>query len=237
MSLRSSHRMKPSSQMLRQPILAATPHLNPLPRERRTRQRQVRGGSNASSDLSDSFSDKSGDGRRLFTKDRNQVMENVATHEDWKVCFSELAPGLVLFARQFVRSVADAEDIVQEAFVRFWRKEHSIQNRALLFATVRSISLDLLRRDARRARREADAVADVDTSVAPRFASTDESQQALALAVDRLPAEQREVLIMKIWNELTFADIGAVLGISQNTAASRYRYALAALKKNLVNHG
>jgi RNA polymerase sigma-70 factor, ECF subfamily len=41
---------------------------------------------------------------------------------------------------------------------------------------------------------------------------------------------------MKIWNELTFADIATVLGISQNTAASRYRYALANLKKSLVPH-
>ena len=36
---------------------------------------------------------------------------------------------------------------------------------------------------------------------------------------------------MKIWNELTFAEIAEALGISQNTAASRYRYGLAALKK------
>jgi len=48
-----------------------------------------------------------------------------------------------------------------------------------------------------------------------------------------LPNEQREVLVMKIWNELTFAEIASALEISQNTAASRYRYALAALKKNL----
>ena len=41
---------------------------------------------------------------------------------------------------------------------------------------------------------------------------------------------------MKIWNELTFAEIADVLGISQNTAASRYRYALAALKKSFVHH-
>ncbi|CAN5169412.1 sigma-70 family RNA polymerase sigma factor [soil metagenome] len=163
-------------------------------------------------------------------------MENVATHEDWKACFAELAPGLVLFARQFVRSVADAEDIVQEAFVRFWRQQHSIQNRALLFATVRSCALDLLRRDSRRARREAEVVADSEQVVAPQFESGSESQQQLAAAVDRLPAEQREVLVMKIWNELTFADIAEVLGISQNTAASRYRYALAALKKGLVTH-
>ena len=163
-------------------------------------------------------------------------MENVITHEDWKVCFSELAPGLVLFARQFVRTGADAEDIVQDAFVRFWRKEHSIENRALLFATVRSVALDLLRRDARRARREANAALEMEQTTAPQFDFDDGSQQELAAAVDRLPVEQREVLVMKIWNELTFAEIGQALGISQNTAASRYRYALAALKKKFVNH-
>ena len=163
-------------------------------------------------------------------------MENVITHEDWKVCFSELAPGLVLFARQFVRTSADAEDIVQDAFVRFWRKEHSIENRALLFATVRSVALDLLRRDARRARRETNAALEMEQTTAPQFDFDDGSQQELAAAVDRLPVEQREVLVMKIWNELTFAEIGQALGISQNTAASRYRYALAALKKNFVNH-
>jgi RNA polymerase sigma-70 factor (ECF subfamily) len=191
----------------------------------------------ARAEESSSEIDKTRSWRRLDSKDRNEVMENVASHEDWKNCFAEAAPGLVLFARQFVRSVADAEDIVQEAFVKFWRKQHPIQNRALLFATVRSTAFDLLRRDARRARREADAVADADQSVAPQFDNISESQQALAIAIDRLPAEQREVLVMKIWNELTFADIADVLTISQNTAASRYRYALAALKKNLGNTG
>ena len=163
-------------------------------------------------------------------------MENVATHEDWKVCFSELAPALLLFARQWVASKADAEDIVQEAFVRFWRREHSIENRALLYATVRSIALDLLRRDSRRARREANASAGEDQHCEPSCFEGDESQQLLAAAVDQLPAEQREVLVMKIWNELTFAEIATVLGISQNTAASRYRYALSALKKNFLPH-
>ena len=160
-------------------------------------------------------------------------MDNVTTHEDWKTCFSESAPGLLLFARQWVRSGADAEDIVQEAFVRFWRRNHNVENRALLYATVRSVALDLIRRDSRRARREAAAFSEMEPSVEPQFAFEDESQRALGAAVDRLPHEQREVLVMKIWNELTFAEIGQALEISQNTAASRYRYALAALKKNL----
>ncbi len=177
--------------------------------------------------------DKIGSWRRLDYKDREKVMDNVATDEDWKVCFSQLGPGLLLFARQWVRSRTDAEDIVQEAFVRFWRRNHNVDNRALLYATVRSIALDLIRRDSRRARREAQTLSESEQAVEPQFDLADDSQGALAAAVDRLPHDQREVLVMKIWNELTFAEIGAALRISQNTAASRYRYALAALKQSV----
>jgi RNA polymerase sigma-70 factor (ECF subfamily) len=194
----------------------------------------------------------------LIIKDREKVMENVATDENWKNCFSQLAPGLLLFARQWARSAADAEDIVQEAFVRLWKRKQRIDNgaggsratwtgkpervdergsesinRALLYATVRSIALDFLRRDSRRARRESAAVSETEQSVQPMFEIEDETQRALVTGLDLLPNEQREVLVMKIWNELTFAEIASALEISQNTAASRYRYAIAALKKNL----
>ena len=169
-------------------------------------------------------------------KDREKVMENVVTHDEWKACFSELGPGLVLFARQWTRCAADAEDIVQEAFVRFWRRQHPVENRALLFATVRSVALDSIRKNVRREKREADASLESEQSIEPKFEHDHEYQQELIQAIARLPLEQREVLVMKIWNELTFAEIASVLEISQNTAASRYRYALAALKKNFVVH-
>jgi len=160
-------------------------------------------------------------------------MENVVTDEKWKVCLSQHGPGLLLFARQWVRSRADAEDIVQEAFVRFWRRNHDIGNRPLLYATVRSVALDLIKRDTRRSRREFQAFSEADQSIEPDFEFEDESQRILGAALGRLPNEQREVLVMKIWNELTFAEIAQALEISQNTAASRYRYGLAALRKKL----
>src|SRR5215217_3301144 len=160
-------------------------------------------------------------------------MEPSVSHENWKNCFSEVAPGLLLFARQWVQSAADAEDIVQEAFVKFWRRNHKIDNRALLYAAVRSIALDFIRRDSRRARREATAMAESGEFTEPQFEFEDDTHRVLAEAIDCLPREQREVVIMKIWNELTFAEIAGAIGISQNTAASRYRYALATLKNTL----
>jgi RNA polymerase sigma-70 factor (ECF subfamily) len=171
--------------------------------------------------------------RRYGNKDREKVMDHIASHENWKSCFSEIGPGLLLFARQWTRSAADAEDIVQEAFVKFWRRNHNINNRALLYATVRSIALDFIRRDKRRVRREATVFAEADPAIEPEFEWKDETQSALGAAVGCLPHDQREVLVLKIWNELTFSEIAGALDISQNTAASRYRYALANLKKSL----
>src|SRR5947208_17194458 len=79
--------------------------------------------------------------RRLGNKDREKVMDNIASHEGWKSCFSESGHGLLLFARQFRRSAVDAEDIVQEAIVTFWRRNHQITIRVLLYDTVRSNAL------------------------------------------------------------------------------------------------
>jgi RNA polymerase sigma-70 factor (ECF subfamily) len=169
-------------------------------------------------------------------KDREEVMESIVSHEDWQTCFAQLGPALLLFARRWTNSQADAEDVVQEAFVRFWRREHSIKNRGLLYAAVRSAALDRLRREGRRVRREAAASVGSSDHCEPVFTTEDEGQQLLAAAVERLPNEQKEVVVLKIWNELTFAEIADVLEISQNTAASRYRYALNALKKILQPH-
>ena len=56
-------------------------------------------------------------------------------------------------------------------------------------------------------------------------------------AVAELTPEQREVVYLKIWEELTFAQIGTVLGISRHPAASRYRYGIDHLGKKLGRTG
>ena len=74
---------------------------------------------------------------------------------------------------------------------------------------------------------------EAEPAIEPHFELEDDTQSALAAAVESLPRDQREVLVLKIWNDLTFSEIADSLGISQNTAASRYRYALTNLKKTL----
>lgn len=165
----------------------------------------------------------------------------------WREWLAEHAPRLVLFARQQSRSSEDAEDIVQDALVKLVEKLDAGEFvggqeawMPYLYTTIRRLSIDLGRRDDRRRRRE-DVVggeAEIDQREAfhPWFeseSSDDETRALLEAGLKELPPKFAEVVVMKVWGERTFAEIGEALEISPNTAASRYRYGLEALKKKL----
>ena len=75
---------------------------------------------------------------------------------------------------------------------------------------------------------------DVELSeIEPWFESPQPSpteQISLQCALMKLPDDQRQTLVLHIWGGLAFAEIGEVLSISANTAASRYRYAIQKLR-------
>jgi RNA polymerase sigma-70 factor (ECF subfamily) len=48
-----------------------------------------------------------------------------------------------------------------------------------------------------------------------------------------LPAEQREVIVLKFWHGMTFDEVGEVTGVSANTAAGRFRYGMDRLRRQL----
>jgi RNA polymerase sigma-70 factor (ECF subfamily) len=156
--------------------------------------------------------------------------------EQWREVFRSVAPGMILFARQYIRCIDDAEDAVQNAFVRFWRKRtgYRAEDRSLLFCMVRAAALDINRGAARRREREMEATRRQELE-APLFdVRASSSNGDLETAISQLPPEQREVLVLKIWNALTFAEIANVLVIPQNTASSRYRYALERLRHEIA---
>jgi RNA polymerase sigma-70 factor (ECF subfamily) len=164
-------------------------------------------------------------------------MEDLSDHESWQHWFQLFGPKLLVCARQWTHSYADAEDVVQEAFVRFWRHQRTLPGEpmALLVTSVRRAAFDLARRERRRSVREERVVADAGEPVALfQFSlEADERRAAVEEALQRIPVEQREVLVLKIWGELTFEQIARELSLSPHTVASRYRYALGALRQEL----
>ncbi len=165
-------------------------------------------------------------------------MERTNEQHSWKHWIEAHGPKLLLCARQWTRSLADAEDVVQEAFVRYWRHQRHLPGdpSALIVTSIRRAALDLARRQDRRTAREerADGGMEASDAIFEQLPGEgDERRIEIEVALQRLPAEQREVLVLKIWQELTFEQIGTALDISPNTAASRYRYALNALRQQL----
>jgi RNA polymerase sigma-70 factor (ECF subfamily) len=167
-------------------------------------------------------------------------MENdgQTSNHDWTGLYREFGARLLLFARQLAPALNEAEDIVQEAFVRYWRSREAQPGlpSTLLFRFVKQIAVDHWRRNQRRQFWEAKAQAEPGEPVACFVCPCEASEQSAAIesALQTLPASQRETLVLKIWGGLTFEQIAEVLNIPANTAASRYRYALDNLKRTLA---
>jgi len=130
----------------------------------------------------------------------------------------------------------DAEDTVQEVFVAILQSRRRLTNvqdlAAYLFTALRRAAG---RCAARRARAPTLSETAVNEAAAAPVLRDDRSQysERLDRAMAALPAEQREVIALKIDGELSFAQIAQVVGVSINTAASRYRYALEKLRSSL----
>ena len=177
-------------------------------------------------------------------QDARSVTDNTTERTMWHRMLHQCGDGLFLYARQLCRNDADAADVVQEAFLRVWRK-HANNGvtepdlPALCYAAVRYTVLDRQRQAARRWRREV-AAGETLYDQPPLFESSleqAEERAKLETAIHELPVEQREVLTLKIWGELTFQQIATVTDESPNTVASRYRMALAALRQQLTKAG
>ena len=138
------------------------------------------------------------------------------------------APRLLRYAVTLTRNRDDAEDILQTAFVQVARCPERLADAdhpwPYLLRIVRNAALRLLRK------RESQTSVKHRAEVSQRNSfEHQEIAEAVRHAIDQLPPLQAEVVGLKIWENMTFAQIGAVLGVSPNTAASRYQYALEKL--------
>lgn len=142
-----------------------------------------------------------------------------------------------LFLR-FTRNEADARDLLQDWLVRIGRGLDALpevaSERAYLLTIARRQAIDWSRRRGSRRRRHESFAEEITTRFAPEAnPDREELRRALETALAGLPEEQREVMELKLWDDLTFSEISEMLGLSPNTAASRYRYGIEKLRGQL----
>ncbi len=144
-------------------------------------------------------------------------------------------------AKWLLRNEQDAQDVVQEAFLRAFKSFggfHGSNGRAWLLTIVRNTSYTLLKKN-----RVADLTTPFDEEI---HASGDESMSAATIlersedtelireAMDKLPAEFREILTLRHQEDLSYKEIGEIVKIPPGTVMSRLARARAKLKECLA---
>ena len=147
-----------------------------------------------------------------------------------------------------------AEDLLQETWLKVVRSSPTYEAKAKfttwVYTIARNLCMDAMRKDTYRKADSLDAVAgdgederSLGEKVPTPTAAPDRAAHAAALrpvlerALCKLPAEQREVFLLREYHGVQFKEIAEVTGVSENTVKSRMRYALEALRKQLAAAG
>jgi RNA polymerase sigma-70 factor (ECF subfamily) len=134
-------------------------------------------------------------------------------------------------------SAEDAEDVLQETFCRLARtplRWPLIRNpRAFVFKVARNESNRFLARRIGRQKVEGGNPDQLIRQPEVAMAQDPDPAAVLAPALAELPGEQKEVILLKVFQGFTFKEIAGICDVSVNTAASRYRYGLEKLRARL----
>jgi RNA polymerase sigma-70 factor (ECF subfamily) len=160
------------------------------------------------------------------------------------------------FILRQVRQPSVAEDLVQDVFVRIVQRASDYQHEAKfstwVYAIARNLSIDHLRKMALRRHPSLDQPlaqgAEPNQTLSERTADGRPSASVdraviggelgarITYAVEELPPDQREVFLLRQLAQIPFKEIATLVGVSENTAKSRMRYALERLQAALHDY-
>ena len=160
----------------------------------------------------------------------------------WQQWLADNRTKLLNYARQQTRNEHDAEDVLQDSIARMWKLRErcpdGVPAMSFAYQTIRCRAIDVGRQLDRRSVREDISWQMMETEKGEWFeddiVEKRERANLLISALRSLPKKLREVIELKIWGGLTFAQIASKVGAPLNTVTSRYRYALARLRREVV---
>ncbi len=163
-------------------------------------------------------------------------LDRASYRGELKRIYESSRSGLFRTALAVTRCAALAEDAVHEAFRKLLSTERRIEDlRVYVYRAVRNAAVDVASRDARE-RVEPSWTADetLDGAAGPwERASRREESTALIGALFALPEDERSVVALRVYGELTFREIAVALDVPEATASSRYYRALRHLRSKL----
>ncbi len=159
----------------------------------------------------------------------------------FEALFARYAKGLLVYAREYVQTQQEAEDIVQDVFVRVWERMDRLSDdtvRSFLFRSTHNGCLNHLDRLRVRTQYQDTILRDGNPPDAldPELYVRDELRACIADAISKLPPGQQRAFIMSRVEGLSYAEIGARLDISPRTVEKHVELATKALRRHLAEY-
>ena len=153
--------------------------------------------------------------------------------------FDAFAPSLIRFARQYLGTTELAEETVHDVFLSVWALGPEWEPRGAvrpyLFSAVRNACIDHLRQRQRKPEERSFSESDIFATTEGSYAALrqKELQAAAQRAIEEMPERRRLVFLLSRQQDLTYAEIAAVMGISVNTVEVQIVRALKFLRERL----
>lgn len=165
-----------------------------------------------------------------------QLIEEVRLGQ--RASYSELVKrhqrGLLRLSMRFMKDMDVAQDVVQDAFIKAYEKLNLFEGRSSFKSWIYQIAVNTARNKLRENRYDFSNIDDVHLSVS----ATAESglvhravSEIIQSEVDRLPFKQKTALVLRVYEDMSFAEIAEVMECPYDTAKANYRHALLKLKE------
>lgn len=177
-----------------------------------------------------------------FVDSDERLMQEVAQgkRERLEPLVRRYAGPLLTYIRRMVISEHRSEELFQEVFLTVWVKRHQYKFPMPFRAWLFTIATNRCRQDFRKPRREVNSGEEGVTDLSPSreanpmdIAMQSETAKAVAKAVSQLPPKQREVVVLRVWNQLSYAEIAKALGAQEATVRSHMHHGLTSMRKLL----
>lgn len=142
-------------------------------------------------------------------------------------------------ALRITRDMSMAEDVVQESFIKAYRKIDSFEGRSSFRSWMYQITLNTARNKLRSLKRESVNIENIviatDNALEARL-HKDTIFEMIKEEIDQLPEKQRQAISLRVFDDLSFKEIAEIMDCPYDTAKANYRHALLKLKDKLEGH-
>jgi RNA polymerase sigma-70 factor (family 1) len=171
------------------------------------------------------------------------VLNDKATYQEFEILFREQYQAMAAYAWNFLKNTQDAEDVVQDVFIRIWQNNPAIirdpQVKFYLVTAVRNGCISFLRKLSGKTFVDADNLEQADE--VSEAGETADPAELVKQALDTLPPQCQAIFKMSRFGKLTYQQIASELGLSVKTVENQMGKALRLMRdyarKNHVSFG